>query len=172
MTNYLSHFLLTNLLLPKLKESEEARVINVSAQAHYVSDIFFDDFNLETDFNSNKAFGQSKLSLVLMARHMTKLLEGKYRALEQTFFSILNQIQNLSRYKRHNQCDASWNRPRHQTHEIFSSEWFKNNETGCRPLGMASHENTGAGRSDYHLLSGCHGTFQNVRKILQVMSQI
>lgn len=77
VTNYLSHFLLTQLLLPKLKAADEARIINVSAQAHYVGDIYLDDLNIETQFNSNKAFGQSKLALVLMARHMAKLLEGK-----------------------------------------------------------------------------------------------
>lgn len=76
VTNYLSHFLLTHLLLPKLKKSEEARIINVSAQAHYVADIYLDDLNIETQFNSNKAFGQSKLALVMMARHMAKILQG------------------------------------------------------------------------------------------------
>lgn len=74
VTNYLSHFLLTHLLLPKLKNSDDARIINVSAQAHYVGDILLDDLNMETRFNSNKAFGQSKLALVLMARHMAKSL--------------------------------------------------------------------------------------------------
>ena len=34
-TNHVGHFLFTNLLLPKLRESEGARVVNVSSQGHY-----------------------------------------------------------------------------------------------------------------------------------------
>ncbi|KAK6635631.1 hypothetical protein RUM44_000885 [Polyplax serrata] len=75
-TNYLGHFLLTHLLLPKLKKAEAARIINVSAQAHYVGDLCLNDLNLEDNYSYNKAFSQSKLALVMMARHMEKILRG------------------------------------------------------------------------------------------------
>lgn len=76
-TNYLGHFLLTHLLLPKLKKAEAARIINVSAQAHYVGDLCLNDLNLEDNYSYNKAFSQSKLALVMMARHMEKILRGE-----------------------------------------------------------------------------------------------
>ena len=47
--NYLSHFLLTSLLLPLLKTAgnpnESARVINVSSCAHLAAKIDFDDID-------------------------------------------------------------------------------------------------------------------------------
>ena len=47
MTNYLGHFLLTHLMLPKLKETgtaeKYARIVNVSSNASFVGTIRFDD---------------------------------------------------------------------------------------------------------------------------------
>lgn len=47
--NYLSHFLLTSLLLPLLKAGGHpgdcSRIINVTSVAHYVSDIDFASIN-------------------------------------------------------------------------------------------------------------------------------
>ncbi|XP_051159559.1 retinol dehydrogenase 13-like [Leptopilina boulardi] len=77
VTNYLGHFLLTQLLLKKLQKSEQGRIINVSAQAHSISTIEFDDLNQETKFTSRGAFAQSKLFLILMSRHMSSLLKDK-----------------------------------------------------------------------------------------------
>ncbi|XP_046617473.1 retinol dehydrogenase 13-like isoform X4 [Neodiprion virginianus] len=75
VTNYLGHFLLTHLLLPKLKAAKQGRIINVSAQAHIASEIHLDDLNLEKNFSPLEAFGQSKLALILMARHMGHVLK-------------------------------------------------------------------------------------------------
>lgn len=76
VTNYLSHFLLTHLLLSKLKAAESSRIINVSAQAHYSGNIFLENMNIELNYSYNKAFAQSKLALVMMARHMATILKG------------------------------------------------------------------------------------------------
>ena len=47
--NYLSHFLLTLLLLPLMKNAgspeEKARIVNVSSCAHLLGDVQFDDIN-------------------------------------------------------------------------------------------------------------------------------
>ncbi|XP_014486757.1 PREDICTED: retinol dehydrogenase 13-like isoform X2 [Dinoponera quadriceps] len=74
VTNYLGHFLLTQLLLPKLRAARQSRIINVSSQAHTISIVHLEDLNLERNFTAREAFGQSKLALILMARHMSKLL--------------------------------------------------------------------------------------------------
>ncbi|KAG8228466.1 hypothetical protein J437_LFUL009331 [Ladona fulva] len=76
VSNYLGHFLLTHLLLPKLEAAPNARVINVSSQAHMAGDINLSDLNRETNYTAREAFGQSKLALVLMAREMAKRMKG------------------------------------------------------------------------------------------------
>ncbi|XP_015589228.1 retinol dehydrogenase 13 [Cephus cinctus] len=75
VSNYLGHLLLTLLLLPKLKAAKQGRIINVAGQAHAVSSIHLEDMNLEKDYTAREAFGQSKLALILMARHMSQILK-------------------------------------------------------------------------------------------------
>ena len=55
MTNYLGHFLLTNLLIEKLKLSKPSRIVNVSSLGHYaIKSMNFED-RLYNSINS--AFG-------------------------------------------------------------------------------------------------------------------
>jgi NAD(P)-dependent dehydrogenase (short-subunit alcohol dehydrogenase family) len=60
--NYLSPFLLTDLLLPMLKASAPSRIVNVSSLAQ--SPIDWDDVMIEHDFSGGRAYGQSKLAQV------------------------------------------------------------------------------------------------------------
>jgi len=75
-TNYLAAFLLTNLQLEQLKASAPSRVINVSSVGHYKGHINFDDLNLEKEYGGWKAYGQSKLALVLFTHELAKKLQG------------------------------------------------------------------------------------------------
>jgi NAD(P)-dependent dehydrogenase (short-subunit alcohol dehydrogenase family) len=75
-TNYLAPFLLTNLQLDLLKASAPSRIINVSSVGHYNGHIKFDDLNLEKDYGGWKAYGQSKLALVLFTHELAKKLQG------------------------------------------------------------------------------------------------
>lgn len=74
--NYLGVYLLTNLLLDKLKASAPARVVNVSSDAHRRARIHFDDLELEHKYNGLKAYGQSKLAMVLFTYELARRLEG------------------------------------------------------------------------------------------------
>ncbi|MCI4374243.1 hypothetical protein PGIGA_G00004020 [Pangasianodon gigas] len=75
--NYLGHFLLTNLLLDKLKDSAPSRVINLSSLAHIIGEIDFNDLNWDRKkFNTKKAYCQSKLAIVLFTRELARRLEG------------------------------------------------------------------------------------------------
>jgi len=75
-TNYLAPFLLTNLQLDLLKTSAPSRIINVSSVGHYNGHINFDDLNLEKVYGGWKAYGQSKLALVLFTHELAKKLQG------------------------------------------------------------------------------------------------
>src|SRR5712664_2457632 len=75
-TNYLAPFLLTNLQLDLLKASAPSRIVNVSSVGHYNGHINFDDLNLEKAYGGWKAYGQSKLALVLFTHELAKKLQG------------------------------------------------------------------------------------------------
>jgi NAD(P)-dependent dehydrogenase (short-subunit alcohol dehydrogenase family) len=75
-TNYLAPFLLTNLQLDLLRASAPSRIVNVSSVGHYNGRINFDDLNLEKEYGGWKAYGQSKLALVLFTHELAKKLQG------------------------------------------------------------------------------------------------
>ena len=71
-TNHLSHFLLTNILLPKLHTSipgQQARIVNISSWGHVFSSVRFDDPNFHEgkEYLSWEGYGQSKTANILMA---------------------------------------------------------------------------------------------------------
>ena len=68
--NYLSHFLLTALLLPKLREP--ARIVNVSSIGQYPLDL--DDLQYEHDFNGYYAYAKSKLAQILFTYELAERL--------------------------------------------------------------------------------------------------
>ena len=74
--NHLGHFLLTNLLLDRLKEAPAARIVNVSSSAHRRGKINFDDLNSTQSYQQWLAYGQSKLANILFTRSLAKRLEG------------------------------------------------------------------------------------------------
>ncbi|XP_038135183.1 dehydrogenase/reductase SDR family member on chromosome X-like [Cyprinodon tularosa] len=82
--NFLSHFLLTNLLLDLLQKSGRpgrcSRIINMSSATHYGADIHLDDLNKRTNYSSHAAYSQSKLALVLFTYHLQKRLEAEGHA--------------------------------------------------------------------------------------------
>ena len=72
--NYLSHFLLTRLLLPLLRGSAPARVVNVSSAGQ--SPIDFDDVMLERGYGAMRAYSQSKLAQIMFTFELAERLSG------------------------------------------------------------------------------------------------
>ena len=72
--NYLSHFLLTGLLLPLLRESAPARVVNVASAGQ--SPIDFHDPMLERGYDAMRAYSQSKLAQVMFTFELAGRLSG------------------------------------------------------------------------------------------------
>jgi putative transposase len=75
--NHLAPFLLTNLLIDKLKASAPSRIITTSSSAHRAGQIDFDDINFEKRrYSGISAYSQSKLANVLFTYELTRRLAG------------------------------------------------------------------------------------------------
>ncbi|HEX3598031.1 MAG TPA: SDR family NAD(P)-dependent oxidoreductase [Polyangiaceae bacterium] len=72
--NYLAPFLLTRLLLPSLKASAPARIVNVSSLGQQAID--FADVMLERDYSGVRAYCQSKLAQILSTIDDAEVLGG------------------------------------------------------------------------------------------------
>lgn len=77
--NHLAPFLLTTLLLDRLKESAPARVIVTASDAHKGQRIPFEDLDAERSYKGPRGFGrygQSKLANILFTVELARRLEG------------------------------------------------------------------------------------------------
>lgn len=72
--NHLAPFLLTNLLLDRLKQNARARVVTVSSHAHATGRINFDDLQGERSYSGARAYDQSKLANVLFTYELARRL--------------------------------------------------------------------------------------------------
>lgn len=79
-TNHLGHFLLNELLLPLVRKSAASgfhpRIVITSSMAHEAGMMHWDDLQFEKDFDSTKAYCQSKLANILHAKELARRLDG------------------------------------------------------------------------------------------------
>ena len=75
--NHLAPFLLTNLLIDRLKESAPSRIITTSSSAHKAGQMDFEDIQFEKKHYSGiSAYSQSKLANILFTRELARRLAG------------------------------------------------------------------------------------------------
>jgi NAD(P)-dependent dehydrogenase (short-subunit alcohol dehydrogenase family) len=74
--NHLAYFMLTLLLLDRIKESASARIINVSSDLHQRATIKFDDLGGERSYGGMSSYGQSKLANILFTYELARRLAG------------------------------------------------------------------------------------------------
>jgi NAD(P)-dependent dehydrogenase (short-subunit alcohol dehydrogenase family) len=72
--NYLSGFALTHLLLPLLKSSRPARIVNVASAGQQAID--FSDVMLTHGYSGRRAYCQSKLAQIMFTFDLARELEG------------------------------------------------------------------------------------------------
>ena len=74
--NHLAYFLLTLLLLDRLKASAPARIVNVSSDAHSGARLDFSDLQAEKSYSAFGAYGRSKLANIYFTYELARRLEG------------------------------------------------------------------------------------------------
>lgn len=76
--NHLGHFLLTDLLLDRLRRSAPSRVVVVASHAHKFArrGLDFDDLNAEGGYRWMNAYGKSKLANIYFARELARRVDG------------------------------------------------------------------------------------------------
>ena len=74
--NYLSHFLLTNLLLDRIKASAPARIIHVSSVMHKYGSINPDTFHSRHPYFWPGPYSQSKLANLMFSMELSRHLQG------------------------------------------------------------------------------------------------
>ena len=75
--NYLSCFLLTSLLRETLERSGGGRIVNVASDTYkQVGRLDFDDLESQDKYSSLRAYGSSKLAMILWTRELARRVEG------------------------------------------------------------------------------------------------
>ena len=77
-TNHLGPFLLTNLLLDRLRASAPSRIVNVASTAHNAArkGIPFDDLQSTRRYRGMRVYGESKLANILFTSELARRLAG------------------------------------------------------------------------------------------------
>jgi NAD(P)-dependent dehydrogenase (short-subunit alcohol dehydrogenase family) len=74
--NHLAPFLLTTLLLDRLRESAPARIVTTSSGAHRGARIPFEDLPAERSYGGFRRYGQTKLANILFTEELARRLAG------------------------------------------------------------------------------------------------
>jgi len=74
--NHLAPFLLTALLLDRIKASAPARIITTASTAHHGAHVPFDAVNAAKGYRGFRRYGESKLANILFTAELARRLEG------------------------------------------------------------------------------------------------
>ena len=74
--NHLAAFLLTNLLMDRIKQSAPSRIVVVASGAHYAATLDFNDLQTERGFRSMRVYSRSKLANVMFTYALARRLSG------------------------------------------------------------------------------------------------
>lgn len=82
--NVLAPFVLTSCLLPSLAAAAPSRVVNIASAAHRQQHLDLHDLGLERRFSAMRAYGRSKLGLILLTREFAR----RFPALGVAFLAV------------------------------------------------------------------------------------
>lgn len=75
-TNHLAYFLLAELMIPLLKQTPGARIVNVASDAHRWGNLDFENLQGEKKYSPWAAYGLSKLANIMFTYELARRLEG------------------------------------------------------------------------------------------------
>jgi NAD(P)-dependent dehydrogenase (short-subunit alcohol dehydrogenase family) len=75
-TNHMAYFVVTNILLDRLKATPGARIVSTASDAHRSGRLDFDDLQSEKSYGSFRVYGTSKLCNILFTREIARRLDG------------------------------------------------------------------------------------------------
>tara|TARA_Y100001970_G_scaffold274361_1_gene373961 strand:- start:124 stop:972 length:849 start_codon:yes stop_codon:yes gene_type:complete len=74
--NHIAYFLLTMLLIDRLKEANNSRIVNVSSGAHaFVKGFNFEDYQAKNAYKPFQVYGYSKLANILFTKKLSDILK-------------------------------------------------------------------------------------------------
>ncbi|KAK5647718.1 hypothetical protein RI129_002610 [Pyrocoelia pectoralis] len=99
--NHLGHFLLTNLLLDKLKVPACSRIVNLSSVAHERGVINKSDLNSDKEYDAKAAYAQSKLANILFTKELSNRLKDTNIVVNAVHPGLVDTelFRNMSFYK-------------------------------------------------------------------------
>jgi NAD(P)-dependent dehydrogenase (short-subunit alcohol dehydrogenase family) len=74
--NHMAYFIVTNLLLERLKASGQARIVSTASAAHLGQRLDFDDLQSRKSYSGMKVYGRSKLANILFTRELARRIAG------------------------------------------------------------------------------------------------
>jgi len=74
-TNHMAYFVVTNILLDRLKATPGARIVSTASDAHKSGKLDFDDLQSEKSYRSFRVYGTSKLCNILFTRELARRLD-------------------------------------------------------------------------------------------------
>ena len=75
-TNHMGYFVVTNVLLERLKATPGARIVSTASDAYKTGPLRFNDLQAERGYSAFGMYGRSKLMNVLFTRQLAKRLAG------------------------------------------------------------------------------------------------
>jgi len=74
--NYFGPYLLTHLLLDRIKNTASARIVNLTTNTDFIDEIDFNDIETTPNFRTEETYTESKLSVNMFSIDLAKKLEG------------------------------------------------------------------------------------------------
>lgn len=75
-TNHMNYFVVTNVVLDRLKATPGARIVSTASDAHKSGRLDFDDLQSEKSYSSFRVYVTSKLCNILFTRELARRMEG------------------------------------------------------------------------------------------------